>query len=85
MRSITMYTKSFCPFCVMAKQVLKSKGAEFQEINIGKTPERRAEMIEAAGGASTVPQIWIGDTHVGGCDELMALERAGRLDEMLAA
>jgi len=85
MRSITMYTKSFCPFCVMAKQVLKSKGAEFQEINIAKTPERRAEMIEAAGGASTVPQIWIGDTHVGGCDELMALERAGRLDEMLAA
>lgn len=84
MNTIEIYTKPTCGFCHMAKRLLKSKGVSFAEVNISAQPERRAEMIQRAHGGSTVPQIFIGDTHVGGCTELMALERAGKLDPMLA-
>lgn len=85
MNTIEIYTKPTCGFCHMAKRLLKSKGVSFAEVNISAQPDRRAEMIQRAHGGSTVPQIFIGDTHVGGCTELMALERAGKLDAMLAA
>jgi glutaredoxin 3 len=85
MTTIEIYTKPTCGFCHMAKRLLKSKGVSFAEVNISAQPERRAEMIQRANGGSTVPQIFIGDTHVGGCTELMALERQGKLDAMLAA
>lgn len=85
MTTIEIYTKPTCGFCHMAKRLLTSKGVSFSEVNINAHPERRAEMIQRANGGSTVPQIFIGDTHVGGCTELMALERAGKLDAMLAA
>lgn len=85
MTTIEIYTKPTCGFCHMAKRLLTTKGVSFAEVNISAQPERRAEMIQRANGGSTVPQIFIGDTHVGGCTELMALERAGKLDAMLAA
>ena len=74
-----------CPYCVMAKRLLKQKGAEFEEINIGLSSSKRAEMQKRAGGCHTVRQIFIDETHVGGCDELYALDKAGRLDPLLAA
>ena len=80
MQTIEIYTKPTCGFCHAAKRLLTSKGAEFTEIDIAQHPERRGEMISRASGGSTVPQIFVGDIHVGGCDELMALERAGKLD-----
>lgn len=82
MAKVTVYTAGFCPFCYMAKRLLKSKGVEFTEIDITFDAAKRAEVAKRAGQTS-VPQIWIGDQHVGGSDELQALERAGRLDEML--
>jgi thioredoxin reductase (NADPH) len=80
--AIVMYSKSVCPFCTMAKQLLQSKGVEWQEINIETEAGRRDEMIERS-GRMTVPQIFIGDSHVGGFDELAALEEAGELDPLL--
>lgn len=85
MREITIYTKSACPYCVAAKALLKRKGADFIEIDIGRAPERRPEMIQRAGGRSTVPQIFIGDQHVGGCDDIHALDADGALDPLLTA
>ncbi len=85
MPTVEIYTKPTCGFCHMAKRLLNSKGISFVEVNISAQPERRAEMIQRAQGRSTVPQIFIDDTHVGGCDDLMALERGGKLDAMLAA
>ena len=85
MANVEIYTKPTCGFCHMAKRLLNSKGISFAEVNISAQPERRAEMIQRANGGSTVPQIFIGGTHVGGCDDLMALERAGKLDALLAA
>lgn len=85
MANVEIYTKPTCGFCFMAKRLLKSKDISFAEVNISAQPERRAEMIQRANGGSTVPQIFIGGTHVGGCDDLMALERAGKLDALLAA
>jgi glutaredoxin 3 len=85
MAKVTIYTTMFCPYCVMAKRLLAKKGAEFQEIDVTMRGDLRTQMTERAGGRSTVPQIWIGDTHVGGCDDLHDLERAGRLDALLAA
>ncbi len=85
MPTVEIYTKPTCGFCHMAKRLLNSKGISFVEVNISAQPERRAEMILRAQGRSTVPQIFIGDTYVGGCDDLMALERGGKLDAMLAA
>jgi len=84
MKTIRVYTTPFCPYCVRAKSLLKKKGAEFEEIDIMMDEDARQEMQANSGGARTVPQIFIGDTHVGGCDELYALEQAGKLDPLLA-
>lgn len=81
---IDIYTKFACPFCVRAKFLLKSKGAKFNEFDITLGGPKRAEMLERAPNAMTVPQIFIGDVHVGGSDDLAALERAGKLDALLA-
>ena len=84
MKSVTVYTSQICPYCVRAKSLLKKKGAAFEEIDVTMDPKARDEMLSRSGGARTVPQIFIGETHVGGCDELYALEREGRLDQLLA-
>ncbi|WP_439563053.1 glutaredoxin 3 [Roseinatronobacter sp.] len=83
MQPIEIYTSPLCGFCHSAKRLLTSKGASFSEIDLSRTPDRRAEMMKRAAGRHTVPQIFIGDTHVGGCDELYALDRAGKLDALL--
>jgi glutaredoxin 3 len=85
MSAITIYTKSWCPYCAAAKKLLNAKGARFTEIDIEKTPEARAEMIQKAGGRTTVPQIFVGDRHVGGCDDLYALDDKGQLEPLLEA
>jgi len=85
MPKITVYTTRFCPYCHMAKELLRQKGVTaFEEIDVSAR-ELRAKMSELAGGRHTVPQIWIGDRHVGGCDDLYALEREGKLDPLLTA
>lgn len=84
MTSVTLYTKAFCPYCSRAKQLLKEKGVAFEEHDITLGGPKRAEMLERANGRTTVPQIFVGDRHVGGCDDLIALERSGQLDPMLA-
>ncbi|GGG79115.1 glutaredoxin 3 [Salipiger pallidus] len=84
MQPIEIYTTQLCGFCHAAKRLLKQKGAEFTEIDVGAEPDRRAEMTQRANGGRTVPQIFVGDTHVGGCDELYALDRDGKLDTLLA-
>jgi glutaredoxin 3 len=81
---IEIYTTRYCPYCHAAKALLKGKGVEYTEIDLGRDQERRDEMIERANGRMTVPQIFIGSAHVGGYDELHALERAGKLDPLLA-
>lgn len=83
MPPVTIYTKAFCPFCVRAMRLLKSKGVKPEEIGAGFDAKKRAEMLARSNGAATYPQIFIGETHVGGCDELYALERAGKLDALL--
>ena len=83
MANIVIYTKPTCPFCVRAKMLLEHKGVAFNEIDIAAQPELRNEMITKANGGSTVPQIFINDQHIGGCDDIMALEAAGRLDSLL--
>ncbi|WP_439574234.1 glutaredoxin 3 [Phreatobacter sp.] len=85
MADIVIYTKDYCPYCHAAKDLLKSKGAAFTEVDILKHPERRAEMIQKAGGRTTVPQIFIGTRHVGGSDDIHALDAAGKLDPLLTA
>lgn len=85
MKPVTIYTTMMCPFCTRAKKLLDDKGVEYEEIRAGLNVDLKKEMIERSGGARTFPQIFIGDTHVGGCDELMALEREGKVDPMLAA
>lgn len=85
MRSVTLYTSMWCPYCHRAKQLLENKGVKFEEIGVDGDPGRRAEMTRRANGGYTVPQIFIGPAHIGGCDELYALEAAGKLDPMLAA
>jgi len=84
MAPIEIYTTRYCPYCIRAKALLTKKGAAFTEIDLGEHPERRDEMVERAHGLMTVPQIFIGTTHVGGSDDLHALERAGKLDALLA-
>ena len=81
---IEIYTTPICGFCQAAKRLLNAKGAAFTEIDLFQEPGRREEMLSRASGRHTVPQIFIGDTHVGGCDELYALEEAGKLEPMLA-
>ncbi|KAB7647435.1 glutaredoxin 3 [Polymorphobacter fuscus] len=85
MAKIEIYTKMMCPFCTRAKTLLTKKGATFDEMDITMGGPQRAEMIERSGGRQTVPQIFINGTHVGGSDDLAALERDGKLDAMLAA
>jgi glutaredoxin 3 len=81
---ITIYTKSTCGFCHAAKDLLRKKNAAFEEISVDGDPNAQQRMSERSGGRFTVPQIFIGDRHVGGCDDLYALERAGELDPLLA-
>ncbi len=81
---IKMYTTRFCPYCMAARQLLGGKGVAFEDIAVDGNPELRRKMSEMA-GQHTVPQIWIGETHVGGYTDLAALERSGRLDALLAA
>jgi glutaredoxin 3 len=83
MSHITIYTKPYCPYCVRALSLLEQKGIAFTEIEAGFDPEKRQEMMRRAGGRATFPQIFVGDLHIGGCDEMMALERAGELDPLL--
>ena len=84
MADVTIYTRMMCGFCSAAKRLLDSKGVSYTEHDASFPTELRQEMIQRANGRSTFPQIFIGDTHVGGCDELFALERAGELDALLA-
>jgi glutaredoxin 3 len=81
---VTIYTKSWCPYCSAAKDLLKEKKVNFTEIQV-KNAEEQATMAKKAKGRSTVPQIFIGDRHVGGCDDLYALDDKGELDKLLAA
>lgn len=83
MAQITMYSSFLCGFCYRAKQLLKKKGVQWEEIDVLAHPGRKKEMMERAGGRHTVPQIFINDQHIGGCDELYALEQEGRLDSLL--
>ncbi|MEL6582990.1 MAG: glutaredoxin 3 [Pseudomonadota bacterium] len=85
MQAVEIYTSPICGFCHAAKRLLTSKGVSFAEVDVLQNPDRKPEMIQRAGGKRTVPQIFIGDTHVGGCDDLYALDRAGKLDALLAA
>lgn len=83
MKAVRMYSTRVCPYCVMAKRLLSSKGAVIEEIRVDEHPEQRQQMMEIT-GRRTVPQIFVGDVHVGGFDDLAALERSGRLDPLLA-
>ncbi|MEM7238044.1 MAG: glutaredoxin 3 [Pseudomonadota bacterium] len=85
MKPIEIYTTPICPYCIMAKRLLATKGAAYTEINVMGDSKKRSEMTARAKGARTVPQIFVGETHVGGCDELHALDQAGKLDGLLAA
>ena len=82
---VTIYTKDWCPYCRAAKDLLRQKGVAFEEIEITGKPEAREAMVQRARGRSTVPQIFIGERHVGGCDDLYALDARGELDRLLAA
>ncbi len=82
MADVLIYSSDWCPFCIRAKQLLASKNVAFEEIKVDGKPQVRKEMVEKAGRTS-VPQIWVGSLHVGGCDDLFALERAGKLDALL--
>ena len=84
MPNITIYTKDWCPYCTAAKELLQRKQAAFDEISVDGDPAGQRAMAQRANGRSSVPQIFIGETHVGGCDDLYALEQAGRLDALLA-
>lgn len=84
MPAVEIYTTRYCPYCTRAKALLKRKGIDFKEIDLAGNWERRDEMIQRAGGRTTVPQIFIGPVHVGGSDDLHELEHAGKLDALLA-
>ena len=86
MPSITIYTKPFCPYCSRALALLRDKGVAFEEIDDAPfDPAKKAEMVQRSNGRMTFPQIFIGEEHIGGCDDLIALEQSGRLDAKLAA
>jgi len=85
MQPVEIYTTPFCGYCLMAKRMLNCKDIPFVELDVSGNQELRTAMVESAGGLRTVPQIFVGGAHVGGCAELYALERAGRLDPLLAA
>jgi glutaredoxin 3 len=84
MAHVTIYTRPFCGYCARALKLLGEKAADFTEVEAGMDPKLRQEMMERSGGRATFPQIFVGDQHIGGCDDMMALEREGKLDEMLA-
>lgn len=84
MPKVTVYTAGHCCYCHMAKSLLARKGAAYEEIDVSNRSDLRQTLRERSGGRTTVPQIWIGETHVGGCDDLMSLDREGKLDAMLA-
>ena len=84
MAHVTIYTRPFCGYCARALKLLNDKGVEFTEIEAGFDPDKRREMMDRS-GRSTFPQIFVGDRHIGGCDDMRALERAGKLDPLLAA
>lgn len=82
---VTIYTKPFCPYCIRALTLLEQKGVQFTEVEAAFDPDKRQEMLQRSGGRATFPQIFVGDRHIGGCDDMMALERAGELDPLLHA
>ncbi len=82
MTDILIYTTAWCPFCIRAKMLLDGKGVTYTEINVDKEPAKRAEMMQRS-RQRTVPQIFFGENHIGGCDDLYALERQGKLDKLL--
>ena len=85
MAKIEIYSSMLCPYCYRAKKLLEQKGADFTEIDVMLNPRRKAEMVQRSGGRTSVPQIFIGDRHVGGCDELFALDAGNKLDPLLQA
>ena len=85
MPRIEIYTQPWCPYCSRAVNLLTRKGIAFEEIDAPHGSAERAQAVQRSGGRTSVPQIFVGETHVGGCDDLMALERAGKLDALLAA
>lgn len=85
MPQVEIYTSPLCGFCHAAKRLLTQKGVEFTEIDVLEHPDRKPEMIQRANGSRTVPQIFIGESHVGGCDDLFSLDRSGKLDPLLDA
>ena len=85
MPKIEIYTTRICPYCVRAKALLKRKGQEFAEIDVSEDDDLMGKMVERSGGRMTVPQIFINDHHVGGCDDLYEMEQAGKLDPLLAS
>jgi glutaredoxin 3 len=85
MPHVEIYTKAFCPYCSRALALLRDKGVTFDEHDVTMGGPRKAEMVQRSGGRMTMPQVFIGDTHVGGCDDLVAADRAGELDRLLSA
>ena len=85
MSQVTLYATPYCPYCVAARQLLDRKGVSYALVDIARDPAKRADMIQKAGGRRTVPQIFIGEAHIGGFDDMAALDRAGKLDALLAA
>ncbi|WP_394692652.1 glutaredoxin 3 [Hyphobacterium sp.] len=85
MAKVTIYTRPMCGYCSRAVSLLKKKGVEFEEIDAGFDADKRAEMVQRSNGGRTFPQIFIGDDHIGGSDDMMRLERAGKLDALLSA
>ncbi len=83
MQTVEIYTSPFCGFCHAAKRLLTEKGVSFAEYDVARAPEKRQEMLSRANGRHTVPQIFVGQTHVGGYDDMAALDRAGKLDQLL--
>ena len=83
MQKVMIYLTGLCPFCWRVKRLLDIKGVDYEEIDIMADPERRSEMVRRAGGLTSVPQVFIGDMHVGGSDELLALDQSGMLDSIL--
>ncbi|MDO6727061.1 MAG: glutaredoxin 3 [Cognatishimia sp.] len=85
MKNVEIYTRPLCGFCAAAKNLLTQKGVEFTEVDVWENPDRKPEMIQRSNGGRTFPQIFIEGQHIGGCDDMMALERSGKLDGLLAA
>lgn len=83
MTEVTIYTKPLCPYCADALDLLERKGVAFNQIDISSQPEKRAEMIQRSGGRMTVPQIFVGEKHLGGCDDIYAMDARGELDPAL--